>query len=103
MKRLLYSLGIGSSLPCLVYFIGRNTHSFGPPGGGWFLITGSVLIPGYFLLGLLTSVFSFHLSQSQSLSIALTILLDCLFWSLVVRMLWEAGDRVRVGAAPRRT
>jgi hypothetical protein len=62
---------------------------------------GWVLLPGYFLLALFTSVLHIHMQQTQQLSIGLTILLDCLLWPLVVRMLWEAADRIWLVAARR--
>jgi len=101
MKRLVYSLIVGSALPCVFYIIGRNTTSSGPPDGAWFRVTGWVLLPGYFLLGLITSVLHIHMPQTQQLSIGLTVLLDCLLWSLVVRMLWEAAVRIWLAVARR--
>jgi hypothetical protein len=101
MKRFVYSLIIGSALPCVFYIIGRHTTSSGPPNGALFRVTGWVLLPGYFLLGLFTSVLHIHMPQTQQLSIGLTVLLDCLLWSLAIRMLWEAADRIWLMGASR--
>ena len=87
MKRFVYSLIVGSLLPCVLYVVGRNTTSSGPEYGAWTRITEWVVVPGYFLVAGL-------FPMGQRVASILAILFDCLLWSLAVLVLWEAVGRI---------
>lgn len=87
MNRVAWSAVIGSVPVIALYWTGRLRHSSGPPSGFWIDFTMLFLMPGYYFLAAIDGLL--HFSQSsQKTAITLMIAFDCVFWSLVVMLLW---------------
>ena len=98
MKKVAWSAALGSVPVCLLYWIGRSSHSSGPPSVFWVDFTMFFLMPGYYFLSAMGGLLL--MSQlSQKAAITLVIVFDCLFWSLVILMLWGLLEKLREPAA----
>ena len=93
MKKLMWSALLGSVPVCAMYWVRRLSHNPGPPSGFWVDFTMFFFMPGYYFLiaigGLLSS-----LQLGQKATITLIIVFACMFWSLVVLMLWTLMERL---------
>ena len=93
MKKRMCSAVIGSGTVCALYWTGRLSHSSGPPGSFSVYFTMFFLMPGYYFLaavGLPNSA-----SQlSQKIGITLLIVVDCVFRSLVVLLMWGLLEKI---------
>ena len=101
MKKLGWSAVLGVPV-CVLYWIGRLSHSSGPTSDFWINFIMFFLMPGYYLLGAINGLW--HITQvSQEAIITLMIVFDCVFWSLVVLLLWGLLEKVRGPKRPVRS
>ncbi len=97
MKKLAWSALLGSAPVCALYWIGRLGHSSGPPSSFSVYTTMFFLMPGYYFLGAVGIPIS-ESRISQQIAVTLTLVFDCMFWSLAVLLFWGLIEEVR-GAA----
>jgi len=93
MKKQMWSAVIGCGTVCALYWSGRFSHSSGPPSNFSVYFTMFFLMPGYYFLaaiGLPNS--ASHVSQK--IGITLLVVFDCVFWSLVVLLMWGLLEKI---------
>ena len=107
MKRRLCSAAIGSGTVCALYWTGRLSHSSRPPSRFSVDFTMFFLIPGYYFLAAVGLPHSAS-QLSQKIGITLLIVFDCVFWSLVVLLMWSLLEKIfetgypHIGSEPSR-
>lgn len=97
MKKLVCSVLLGSVPVCALYRLGRFSHGSGPPNAVRVDFTMFFLMPGYYFLAAVGAPVS-ESRISQKIVVTLTLVFDCMFWSLVVLLLWGTIEKIR-GAA----
>src|SRR3974390_1815821 len=90
MKRLVWSAVLGSVPVCLMYLVEPN--GAGPGAGVFDILTIFALMPGYYFLAGVSRVVPLDRVGSK-LGMAIAILVACLFWSLVVLLVWIVAQR----------
>ena len=98
MKKLVWSAVIGSGFVCGLYWYNRLFHGTGPSSRGWIDFSMFFLMPGYYFLAAVSIPIS-ESQISQKIGITLMIVFDCVFWSLVVLILWAVVERLRLRLA----
>ena len=94
MKMLVWCSVIGTGAVLALYWPARLSQSSGPPNSFWVSFTMLFLTTGYYFLAAINGLWQFG-QISEKATVALMILFDCVFWSLVVLMLWASIERVR--------
>src|SRR3974390_1258335 len=90
MKVLLWSAVLGSVPVCLMYLVASNRP--GPGDGVFDILTVFALMPGYYCMVVVSWIVPLNRVGSK-LGMAIAILFACLFWSLVVMMVWIVAQR----------
>ena len=94
MRKLGWSAVLGSVPVCALYWIGRLSRGSGPPSYFWVDFTMFFLWPGYYFLAAVDSLLHFS-RNGQTANIAVMLVFDCVFWSLVVLMAWSSIESLR--------